>query len=73
MARWLYNPKNDYKGRIFWDEDEAREYEAQGWENAPYPSTNLVKTEDNPPIITEKLLSQAKPGRKPGAKTKRGG
>lgn len=36
MSGWLYDPKNNYEGKIFWDDEEYAAAVAAGWEFAPF-------------------------------------
>jgi hypothetical protein len=38
MSGWLYDPKNDYIGKIFWTDEDYAAAVADGWETAPYPA-----------------------------------
>lgn len=64
---WLYDPKNDYEGKIFSDAQAYSRALADGWETAPYPDEQAVEKEkiitafDTIPFVE----SASRPGRKP--------
>jgi hypothetical protein len=74
MSGWLYDPKNDYIGKIFWTDEDYAAAVADGWETAPYPAERReekVKTPvvfENPSQPETKeppvVINRRKPGRK---------
>jgi hypothetical protein len=66
MGAWLYNPKDDYKGRIFWDDEEYRQAVADGWQDNPFPKPPVVEIAPKVEEIVVKAPEKRKPGRKKG-------
>jgi hypothetical protein len=63
---WLYNPKDDYKGQIFWDKAEYAQKLADGWETAPFPVDKAEEKEKIIQVFDQAAVVEVKPRKKPG-------
>ena len=56
MRKWLYNPADEYKGKIFEGATAIAEAKADGWEEAPYSDMVVeipIKVADpEPPVFS---------------------